>query len=301
MWFVICSLIPTGAWGAWAFGVNALLVMVAGGASALLTEAAIQAVRKREITISDGSALLTGLLLAYNLPPDVPTWIPIVGSFFAVAIGKQVFGGLGHNIFNPALVGRAFLLASWPVAMTTWSNPRWHADAVTGASPLGIVKESGSQAIASYSALDLLIGNKPGCIGEVCVIALLAGAAFLLWKKYISLRIPVSFIGTVALLSWMFNGVGGLFTGDVLFFTLSGGLVLGAFFMATDYVTSPLTTSGQLIFGVSCGLLTFIIRKFSGYPEGVSYAILMMNAFVPLIDRYTFPRWFGQAKVARKK
>jgi electron transport complex protein RnfD len=223
--------------------------------------------------------------------------MPVAGSFFAIAIGKQVFGGLGHNIFNPALAGRAFLMISWPLYMTTWQLPRWRTDAVTGATPLALYKNVEAAAMKSSSYWDLLIGNRGGCIGEVCVIALLIGAAYLLIKKYISWHIPVTFIATVALMSWAFNGRAGLFTGDALFFTLAGGLILGAFFMATDYVTSPLSSRGKLIFGIGCGILTFLIRKFAGYPEGVSYAILIMNAAVPIIDRYTFPKWFGWRRI----
>lgn len=296
MWAVMLSLIPAGAAGAFIFGFCALYVIIASVLSAVVTEWAILAVRKKEIEISDGSAVLTGLLLAYNLPPQVPLWIPVAGSFFAIAIGKQVFGGLGHNIFNPALVGRAFLMVSWPVYMTTWQNPRWKVDAVTSATPLHLLKHNHAELLQNTTYLDLFLGNRGGCIGEVCIAALLIGAAYLLWKKYISWHIPLTYIGVVALLSWVFNGLYGLFTGDALFFVLSGGLILGAFFMATDYVTSPLSARGKIIFGMACGLLTFIIRKFSGYPEGVSYAILIMNAFVPIIDKFTHPKWFGWRK-----
>lgn len=296
MWAVTLSLIPAGAAGAFIFGFCALYVIIASVLSAVVTEWAILAVRKKEIEISDGSAVLTGLLLAYNLPPQVPLWIPVAGSFFAIAIGKQVFGGLGHNIFNPALVGRAFLMVSWPVYMTTWQNPRWKVDAVTSATPLYLLKHNHAELLQNTTYLDLFLGNRGGCIGEVCIAALLIGAAYLLWKKYISWHIPLTYIGVVALLSWVFNGLYGLFQGAALFFVLSGGLILGAFFMATDYVTSPLSARGKIIFGMACGLLTFIIRKFSGYPEGVSYAILIMNAFVPIIDKFTHPKWFGWRK-----
>lgn len=296
MWTVTLALIPAGAAGVFIFGIGALYVIIAAVLSAVITEWAMLAIRKKEPAISDGSAVLTGLLLAYNLPPQVPLWLPIVGSFFAIAIGKQVFGGLGHNIFNPALVGRAFLMVSWPVYMTTWQNPRWHVDAVTSATPLALIKHGAAGMLKEMSYMDLFLGNRGGCIGEVCIVALLIGAAFLFWKKYITWHIPVMYIGVVALLSWIFNGFNGLLTGDAFFFVLSGGLILGAFFMATDYVTSPLSTGGKIIFGASCGLLTFIIRKFSGYPEGVSYAILIMNAVVPIIDKYTHPKWFGWRK-----
>ncbi len=297
MWAVTLSLVPAGAAGVFIFGIRALLIIILSVVSALATEALMLAMRRKDVTaVWDGSAVLTGLLLAYNLPPQVPAWLPIAGSFFAIAIGKQVFGGLGHNIFNPALVGRAFLMLSWPVYMTTWQNPRWKVDAVTSATPLVLYKSGGFGLLHHISKWDLFMGNRGGCIGEVCVIALLAGAAYLLIKKYISWHIPIVYILTIGALSWIFNGRSGLLTGDALFFVLSGGLILGAFFMATDYVTSPLSARGKIVFGIGCGLLTFIIRKFSGYPEGVCYAILMMNAAVPMIDKYTFPKWFGWRK-----
>jgi len=296
MWAVNLALIPAGAAGVFIFGVYSLYIIIASVLSAVVTEWVILAFRKKEIVILDGSAILTGLLLAYNLPPGVPLWLPVAGSFFAIAIGKQVFGGLGHNIFNPALAGRAFLMVSWPVYMTTWQNPRWTADAITTATPLALIKNNQLTLLKGTTYIDLLLGNRGGCIGEVCIIALLVGAAYLFWKRYISWHIPLTYIAAVALLSRVFNGPGGIFTGDALLSVLSGGLVLGALFMATDYVTSPLSNKGKVIFGISCGVLTFVIRKFSGYPEGVSYAILIMNAFVPVIDRFTYPKWFGWRK-----
>ncbi len=293
MWTVIFALLPAGAAGVFIFGLNALYVIIVSVASALAAEAAIQALRQRAITVMDGSAVITGLLLAYNVPPGVPLWLPAVGAFFAIAIGKQAFGGLGHNVFNPALIGRAFLMVSWPIYMTTWQNPRWNVDAVSSASPLGLFKQGEFGLIKSFSSWDLLAGARPGCIGEVCIIALLLGAAFLLIKRYITWHAPFVYISTVGVLSWAMNGQGGLFKGDALFFILNGGLILGAFFMATDYVTTPLSRKGKMIFGLGCGILTFLIRRFSGYPEGVSYSILIMNAATPIIDHYTKPRWFG--------
>ncbi len=297
MWAVVLSLLPAGASGVFIFGINSLLVIIAAVVTAVVTEALTLALRKKDIgAIWDGSAVLTGLLLAYNLPPQSPVWLPIAGSFFAIAIGKQVFGGLGHNIFNPALAGRAFLMISWPVYMTTWHYPRWNVSAVTCATPLSVHKNVEGIVVQGVSYWDLFIGGRGGCIGEVCVAALLIGAAYLLIKKYITWHIPFTYITSVALMSWAFNGRSGLFTGDALFFTLAGGLILGAFFMATDYVTSPLSAKGKVVFGIGCGVLTFLIRKFAGYPEGVSYAILIMNAATPIIDRYTFPKWFGWRK-----
>ncbi|MFA5090646.1 MAG: RnfABCDGE type electron transport complex subunit D [Candidatus Omnitrophota bacterium] len=292
MWAVSLSLLPAGLAGVFIFGQAALKTIALSIASALLAEWIIQLSTARKVTLLDGSAFLTGLLLSYNLPAGVPFWLPIAGSFFAIAVGKQVFGGLGQNIFNPALVGRVFLMASWPKYMTVFSRP-FSYDAVTCATPLALLKEGKSLDIASAASyMDLLFGKRGGCIGEVCIIALLLGAAFLLWKGYISWHIPFSYIATVGLFTYIL-GPQGLFRGDGIFHILSGGLVLGAFFMATDYVTSPLTRKGQVIFGIGCGLLTAVIRLWGGYPEGVSYAILMMNAAVPLIDRYTKSRIYG--------
>jgi len=289
MWTVTACLIPAGIAGVFIFGLSALEVIILGVVSALGTETLLQLLTKRKITILDGSAFLTGLLLAYNLPPRVPFWIPVVGSFFAIAIGKQVFGGLGQNIFNPALVGRVFLMASWPKYLTVFNQPLSY-DAVTQATPLALLKEG--KGLGGVSYLDLFIGARGGCIGEVCIAALIAGAIFLFIKGYISWHIPISYISTTAIFTYIF-GLKGLFTGDWLFHILSGGLILGAFFMATDYVTSPLTRKGQVIFGIGCGILTAVIRLWGGYPEGVSYAILMMNAATPIIDRYTRSRIYG--------
>lgn len=297
MWSVVLALIPTGIAGVFIFGFSALKVIAISITSALLTEAVIQKLRHKKITISDGSCFITGLLLAYNLPPQIPWWLPAVGSFFAIAIAKHSFGGLGHNIFNPALAGRAFLLASWPNHMTNWTPPRWQIDTLTTATPLAILKEKISHKLPSY--LQLFLGDRPGCIGEVCILAIIIGALYLLWKGYIRWYTPFSFIFTVGLFSWLFSN-NGLFRGDWLFYILSGGLFLGAFFMATDYVTTPLTKKGQFVFGIGCGILTFLIRKFGGYPEGVSYSILIMNAFTPLIDRYTKTRKFGYTKKLTK-
>jgi len=299
MWLVVASLIPAGAAGVFIFGTGALWVIILGVVSAIAAEAILQLFTKRKVSVLDGSAVITGLLLAYNLPPKVPFWLPIVGSFFAIAIGKQIFGGLGQNIFNPALVGRVFLMASWPKYMTTFTQPLragagftnpLNYDAVTSATPLAALKEG--KLLEHISYLDLFLGKRGGCIGEVCILALLLGAIFLLIRGYISWHIPTTYILTVGLFTYIF-GQKGLFTGDWLFHILSGGLILGAFFMATDYVTSPLTCKGQIFFGVGCGLITAIIRLWGGYPEGASYAILMMNAATPIIDRYTKIRVYG--------
>ncbi|KPK96984.1 MAG: hypothetical protein AMJ95_11510 [Omnitrophica WOR_2 bacterium SM23_72] len=292
MWLVVLSLLPAGLSGIYIFGKNALWVIVLGVFAAVATEAVLQAMMKKKISVLDGSAVITGLLLAYNLPAHVPWWLPVVGSCFSIAIGKQVFGGLGQNIFNPALVGRVFLMASWPRYMTTFTQPL-NYDAITTATPLAAIKEG--KVLEHISYMDLFLGNKGGCIGEVCILALVLGALFLLLWGYISWHIPVTYILTVALFAFLF-GSKGLGTGDWLFHILSGGLILGAFFMATDYVTSPLTRKGQMVFGVGCGIITAVIRLWGGYPEGVSYAILMMNAATPLIDRYTRSRVYGTRK-----
>jgi len=303
MWSVFFALLPSGIAGVVFFGLPALKVIAVSVASCVISEALIQKLMHKEITIKDGSAAMTGLLLAYNLSSAVPLWMPLIGGFFAIFVVKQLFGGLGRNIFNPALAARAFLMASWPAHMTNFAPPMctwagfakpFSIDAVTQATPLMVLKEGGLVALDKMhvSYWDLFIGNRGGCLGEVCILALLAGAAYLLWKQYIGWQAPLSFILAVGLLSYIFGGEG-MLKGDFLFSILSGGLILGSFFMATDYVTTPLTGNGQLIFGIGCGLITFIIRRFGGYPEGVSYSILIMNAFVPLIDRYMKPRIYG--------
>jgi electron transport complex protein RnfD len=289
MWTVVLSIIPAGIAGIIIFGLDALWVTLAAVIAALLTEALFEIWTKKKITVMDGSAVITGILLAYNLPSNVPLWLPVVGAVFSIAIGKQVFGGLGQNIFNPALVGRVFLMASWPKYMTTFVKPLSY-DAVTSATPLAVLKEG--KILEHISYLDLFLGKRGGCIGEVCILALLIGAAILLYKGYISWHIPATYILTTAVFTYIF-GAKQLFHGDWLFHILNGGLILGAFFMATDYVATPLTAKGQIIFGIGCGLLTAIIRLWGGYPEGASYAILMMNAATPFIDRYTKNRIYG--------
>jgi electron transport complex protein RnfD len=223
------------------------------------------------------------MLLAFNLPPGIPLWMAALGSFVAIAIAKQAFGGLGFNIFNPALVGRAFLMASFPVEMTSWVKyGAW--DGVTGATPLGVIKEKLPLSLPTY--MEMFLGRRGGCIGETSVLLLLAGAVLLLCYRDITWHIPFSFLGSLAVFSAL--------TGrDPLFAVMAGGAVLGAFYMATDTVTAPLAPGGRLIFGAGCGLITAVIRKWGGYPEGVCYSILLMNAFTPIIDRYTQPGRFG--------
>ena len=338
MYSVNLTLLPALIGSAYIFGFRALALTLVGIASAIATEWIIQKLRKVEITAFDGSAILTGLLVAFNLPPGVPFWIPLIGSVFAIGIGKHPFGGLGYNPLNPALLGRAFLLASWPVHMTNdWLKPFWWKDAgfnffswkvvsgstivdtVSSATPLTVVKESkdilanaslylpekvntASQLIDKmFDSVDtLFFGNVGGCIGETSVVLLLLGATYLIYKRYIDWRIPIAYIVTVAIIGWMFGGKTGLFTGNMLFQIFSGGLILGAFFMATDMVTTPLSRKGHVIFGIGCGLLTIVIRLVGGYPEGVSYSILLMNLTTPLIDKFTLPTKFGLVAKAVK-
>ena len=300
MWAVFFSLLPSGIAGIFIFGPRALWIIVACIFTAIATERIILALRHQRITITDGSAALTGLLLAYNLPSSLPVWMACVGSFFAIAVVKQSFGGLGKNIFNPALAGRAFLLIAWPKYMVAFSKPFIYPDSVTCATPLNLLKEGKAEAIhqIGLNYLDMFLGNRAGCIGEVGIAFLLLGALFLLWRRIISWHIPISFIFTLGLLTWLWGGAQ-IRQADVLLSILAGGVVIGAFFMATDYVTSPLTRKGQLIFGFGCGLLTFVIRKWGGYPEGVSFAILMMNTTVPLLDRFCRPRVYGHEGIGK--
>lgn len=281
---VCLALLPALAFGVWAFGLYALLVVALSVASAVGTEALVQRCLKRPITISDGSAAVTGLLLGLTLPPEAPWYVPVFGAVFAIFIAKQVFGGLGDNFVNPALAGRAFLLACWPVEMTSYPNP-FAVDALTSATPLADAGFAQSAAALQNAYL----GFVPGTIGETCKLALLLGAAYLLLRRVIDWRIPVAYLGSLALLSWAFGENGLLAIG-------LGGVILGAFFMATDYVTSPITPWGKLVYGVGCGLITFAIRTWGAYPEGVTYAILLMNVAAPLIDRGFRPRKYGEVK-----
>jgi electron transport complex protein RnfD len=294
---VMLALLPATVIGCVFFGWNALLVVVISTVSAVATEALIQLLTKKKVTIGDMSAALTGLLLGLNLPPSVPLWVPIIGSAFAVAIVKQVFGGLGYNFINPALAARAMLQISWPSIMTTWSIP-FTLDAVSTGTPLALIK-TGAEAVSSVtivppSILDLFLGNTAGCIGETSALALLIGGIYLMIRKVISWHIPVTYIGTVALFTFI-AGPSGLFTGDALYHILAGGLFIGAFYMATDYVTSPVTPAAQIVFGIGCGVLTGVIRLFGGYPEGVCYSILLMNLAAPLLERAFKKRVYGEA------
>ena len=288
---VVIALMPALIAGIIIFGIRALFITVLCVAFSVATEAVIQILTHKEVTINDFSAVVTGILLAFNLPVSIPWWIAAIGSIFAIAIVKQVFGGLGHNFMNPALAARAFLLASWPVPMSHFT-----VDGIASATPLAIIK--GTEASGNLPSLfNMFIGLKGGVIGEVSIFALLIGAVYLLIRRVITLRIPLSYILTVAVLTWVL-GKNGLFTGDPLYHIMAGGLILGAFFMATDYTTSPVTPKGQIIFGIGCGIFTSIIRLYGGYPEGVSYSILLMNIATPIIDKYTAPKVFGEVKTS---
>jgi electron transport complex protein RnfD len=246
---------------------------------------------KKPVTVNDFSAVVTGVLLAFNMPSTVSFWIPIVGGVFAIAIVKQLFGGLGHNFMNPALAARAMLLASWPVQMTNWVTTG--ADAVSTATPLAVLKGTAESAAAMPDMMSLFVGNVGGCIGETSALLLIIGGVYLIIRKVISPVIPLVYIGTVAVLTLLFGGFDFLYMLQSLF---AGGLMLGAFFMATDYSTSPVTPKGKIIFAIGCGLVTTIIRLYGGYPEGVSYSILLMNIAAPLIDKFTRPKIFGGVK-----
>lgn len=282
MWWVVAALLFPCASATYFFGVRALVLIVFTAAAAIATEAAFQWILKKPVTIKDGSAAITGVLLALVLPPTLPLWMAAVGAIVAIALVKQLFGGLGFNIFNPALAARAVLLASWPVAMTAWTKP---LDAVTTATPLFLMKMG--QPVPDY--LTLFLGNRAGSLGETSALMILIGAAILFSKRIIDWPIPTAYIGTVYEMSLILGQ-------DPLFHVISGGLLLGAFFMATDYVTSPVTTEGRLIFGVGCGIMTVLIRLYGGFPEGVNYSILIMNMLTPIIDTYTRPRIFGEIK-----
>jgi electron transport complex protein RnfD len=306
---VIIAMMPALLLSFHYFGLHAVRLVVVCVVGCVAIEALCRKLMGRDLGITDLSAVVTGLLLAFNLPASLPCGMALVGCVFAIAIAKQLFGGIGYNPFNPALIGRVALLISFPVAMTRWpaalNTARWTSlnwvDATTTASPLGAVKTAMSmhQPISAWDSptmLNYLLGNMQGCIGEVSALALLLGGAYLLYRRCITWHIPLAYIGTVAAFAALLHLLNPDTNMPVMFHLLSGGLMLGAIFMATDMVTSPLTKRGMLIFGVGCGLLTMIIRRWGGYPEGVSFAILLMNAITPLINRATRPRVFGQKK-----
>jgi electron transport complex protein RnfD len=283
---VIIALIPAMIGSVYFFGLNALKLILISVAASVFFEAAIQKLFKKEITIKDYSAIITGILLAFNLPANAPWWIPVFGAGFAIIIVKQFFGGIGSNFMNPALAARAVLLASWPKIMSTFVLPG--TDAITGATPLALM--GAGEKLPSM--MNMFIGNIGGAIGETSTVLLLIGAIYLIVRKVINWKIPVAYIGTTCIMLLVL-GVG---ADQLAYHILSGGLILGAFFMATDYSTTPVTPKGQIIFGIGAGLLTAIIRVKGGFPEGVSYSILLMNVASPIIEKFTGPKVFGRVK-----
>lgn len=303
---VIIALLPALGVALWRFGWDAARLVVICVSACVLAEWTSRRIMRRDPGIGDLSAVVTGLLLAFNLPPSLPGWMALVGCLFAVVVAKQIFGGIGHNPFNPALIGRVVLVASFPAAMTAWTP--WavphpvSCDAVTSATPLGLVKTSLQSGAAlpfvfdAQTARQMLIGATNGCVGETSALALLLGGAYLLYRRCIYWQTPVFYLLTVYILALILRAVNPDENLPPLFHLLSGGLMLGAVYMATDMVTTPVTRRGMAAFGLGCGLLTMVIRKWGGYPEGVSYSILLMNAVTPLINRATRPRVLGTGR-----
>ena len=284
MYDVAIAMIPATVWGVMQFGLYSLLVVAATVLSCVLSEYVFEVLMKKPVTISDGSALVTGMILGLNMPPSIPIWMPVLGGVFSIIVVKQLYGGLGQNFMNPALAGRCFLLISFAGSMNSFIDPM--TNAVSGATPLAVLKDGGS-----YDLAAMFLGKIPGTIGEISTLALLIGAAYLLAKKVISIRIPGTYILTFAVFAFIF---GRQDLGYVLAEICGGGLIFGAFFMATDYVTSPITPKGQIIFGICLGILTGLFRLFGGSSEGVSYAIIFCNILVPLIEKVTLPTAFGK-------
>lgn len=308
MYGVVIAMLPALVLSFLYFGMGAIVVTLTSVVACLLFEFLIQKYLLKKIpSINDGSALITGILLAFNVPSNLPIWIILIGALVAVGVGKLSFGGLGNNIFNPALVGRVFLLISFPVQMTSWPIPEGfktgYVDVQTGATPLAILKEAvkNGESVSSVMAQsnfpsyqELFMGNMGGSLGEVAGVALILGLAYMLIKKIITWHIPVAVLGTVAVFTGILHLADPVQFANPLFHLLTGGLLLGAIFMATDYVTSPMSNKGMLIYGVGIGVLTVVIRNFGAYPEGVSFAILIMNAFTPLLNTYCKPKRFGE-------
>ena len=302
---VILALVPALIVSVMTFGVDALRLVVICVGTCVLAEYLCRRAMGRDPAVGDLSAVVTGILLAFNLPPSLPSWMAVTGSIIAIVIAKQLFGGIGYNPFNPALIGRVALLVSFPAAMTRWSvwripNPLGAIDAVTHATPLGLVKTSLSTGgtlpyvFDGATTMQCLLGNQNGCVGEVSALALLIGGIYLLARRCIPLHIPLFYLATVAVFASILYVLDPWNNMPPLFHLLTGGLMLGALFMATDMVTTPVTRMGMAVFGIGCGVLTMVIRKWGGYPEGVSFAILLMNAVTPLINRATRPRVFGK-------
>ena len=306
MWNVVAALVPAAAFGVYYFGVNALVNIIVAIVSAVIFEFLWEKAMHKRITITDGSAVITGLLLAMTCPPSLPWWMSIVGSFLAIVVCKQAMGGLGYNIFNPTHVGRAGLMVSWPVAMTTWTQVNGTViDGVAGATPLNVFKHGGSDALFQlfgtndWSSIyqSLFFGFRNGSLGETSTVLLILGGLWLIYKGYVNWQVPVVMIATVGILTGAVYGSANV----ALFQMMAGGLIIGAFFMATDMVTAPITVKGQVIFALGCGLITVLIRVLGGYPEGVCYSILLMNTLTPLIDRLVKPTVFGAVKTKGAK
>lgn len=306
MWQVNLALLPAAVFAVWWFGLTAFINMLTGIVFAVGAEYSWQKAMHKPVTAFDGSACITGLLLAMSMSPILPPYMVAIGSVLAIIVAKQSMGGLGFNIFNPAHIGRAALMVSWPMAMTTWTKIQDFSalssvDVMTSATPLNILKQQGYDAListfGSQSGLywSMFIGTRNGSLGETSTVLLLLGGLYLIWRGYINWVVPAAMILTVGLLTWIF-GPAGLFTGDPLFHMMAGGLILGAFFMATDMVTIPITITGQIIFAVGAGAITVLIRLAGGYPEGVCYSLLLMNAVTPLIDRFVKPDIFGAGR-----
>ena len=286
MFDVAIAMIPASVYGVWQFGMHALLVLIATVVSCVLSEYVYEKLMKKPITVSDGSAVVTGMILALNMPPEIPLWIPFLGGIFAIVVVKQLYGGLGQNFMNPALAARCFLLISFAGFMNNFSSAKLGFDSLSGATPLAAMRAGND-----VDLMSLIVGRVPGTIGEVSVIALLIGAVYMIARKVISPRIPLIYIGTVAVFIFLFGGFDITYVAKEV---CAGGLIFGAFFMATDYVTSPLSKTGQVVYGLFLGILTGIFRLWGASPEGVSYAIILGNLFVPLIEKVTLPKAFGK-------
>ena len=286
---VLIALLPATAAGLYLFGLRAAWILAIAVASAVIAEALWQKLSGQKVTVNDLSAVVTGLLLAFNLPATIPLWQAALGGVVAIVVAKQMFGGIGQNFVNPALAGRIVLMGSFPAEMNNWVEPlRWSgADAVSSATPLALLSSGGD--ISTYTKTELLFGMRPGCLGETCALALLLGFVYLVARRVISPIVPVTFVGTVFVVTWLCGQ-------DPVYHILSGGLLLGAIFMATDYTTSPVNKAGKVVFAVGCGLLTVLIRLCGSLPEGVSFAIVIMNILVPLIERFTRPLPFGEKR-----
>ncbi len=285
---VCLALVPAGIASVILFGWNALMLICISVVTCVLSEFVWEKATKKEVTIGDWSAVVTGLLLAYNLPANAPWWLPIIGGVLAIVLVKQFFGGIGSNFMNPALTARVILFISWSALMSTYPQTNFAVDATTSATPLNILAGTG---VSGINFMDLLLGNCGGVLGETCKIAILVGGIYLCIRKIADWRIPVSFIATVFVCYLIKDGAE-----MALYQLFAGGLMLGAFFMATDYATSPVTALGRVIMGVGCGILLFVIRAYANYPEGCSFAILFMNVCTPMIDRFTAPKPFGEVK-----